>query len=395
MFKKPEKICENHDYCKLEMTEEGKNILEYIPGEKSVMIPFDIYTDLESILEKISGCENDPKKPSSTKINKYAASGYSLFSHGLFDKLKNNFDCYRGNNCMRNFSIDVREQAENIINYEKAEIVSLTEDERASYRKQKACYFCDKKFSTNDEDKKYHKIRDYCYYTGRYSGASHVMCSKKFKIPKEIPIVFHNGSKYDYHFIIKELAKEFKGQFECLGENAEKYITFSVSIVKELGDGNSIIYKIKFIDSFRFMSTLLSNLVNSLSDGMHDIKCKNCNSCLDYMKFDDNKLISRCFECKTNYNNDFNNELLNRFSSLHDFCNKDINKFMLLLRKGFYPCEYIDSWERFNETSLPDKEYFYSNLNMVNITDTDYRHAKNIFSKFNIKNLGEYHDLYV
>ena len=143
------------------------------------------------------------------------------------------------------------------------------------------------------------------------------------------------------------------------------------------------------------MSTLLSNLVYSLSDGMHDIKCKNCNSCLDYMKFDDNQLIARCFECKTNYNNDLNIELINRFSSLHDFCNKDINKFMLLLRKRFYPCEYIDSWERFNETSLPDKESFYSNLNTANITDIDYRHAKNIFSKFNIKNLGEYHDLYV
>ena len=143
------------------------------------------------------------------------------------------------------------------------------------------------------------------------------------------------------------------------------------------------------------MSTSLSNLLNSLSDGMHDIKCKNCNSCLNYMKFDDNKLIYRCFECKTNYNKDFNNEVINMFSSLYDFCNKYINKSMLLLRKGIYPYEYMDSWERFNETSLPDKEYFYSNLNMKNITDIDYRHAKNIFSKFNIKNLGEYLDLYV
>ena len=120
MFKKPEKICENHDYCKLEMTEEGKNILEYIPGEKSVMIPFDIYADSESILEKKGGCANDPEKSLSTKTNKYAASGYSLFSHCLFDKLKNNFDCYRRNNCMRNFSIVLREEAENLINYEKA-----------------------------------------------------------------------------------------------------------------------------------------------------------------------------------------------------------------------------------------------------------------------------------
>ena len=193
MLRKHKEICENHDYCKPEMPGEGKNILEYKPGEKSVMTPFVIYADLESILEKISGCENDTEKSSSAKINKHTASSYSLFSHCLFDKSKNKFDYYRGNNCMRNFSIDLREQAEKIINYEKAKIVSLTEDERASYRKQKTCYICDKKFSTNGEDKIYQKIRDYCYYTGRYRGAAHFMCSKKYTVPKEIPVVFHHG----------------------------------------------------------------------------------------------------------------------------------------------------------------------------------------------------------
>ena len=89
------------------------------------------------------------------------------------------------------------------------------------------------------------------------------------------------------------------------------------------------------------------------------------------MKFDANELIYRCFECKISYNKDFNNELMYRFSSLYDFCNKDINKYMILLRKRVYPYEYMDSWERFNETSLPDKEFFYSNLNMENITDID------------------------
>ena len=69
------------------------------------------------------------------------------------------------------------------------------------------------------------------------------------------------------------------------------------------------------------------------------------------MNFDDNKLIYRCFECKANYNKDFNNELINKFSSLYDFCNKDINNFMLLSRKGVCPYEYMDIWKRFNETS--------------------------------------------
>ena len=98
--------------------------------------------------------------------------------------------------------------------------------------------------------------------------------------------MFHNGSSYDYHFIIKELAKEFEGEFECLGENKEKYITFSVPIKKEITKKGKIIkisYKIKFIDSYRFMSTSLSKLIDNLSEGLHNDKCKYCKSYLDYV----------------------------------------------------------------------------------------------------------------
>ena len=118
--------------------------------------------------------------------------------------------------------------------------------------------------------------------------------------------MFHNASTYDYHFIIKELAEEFEGEFECLGVNIEKYITFSVPIKKETPkndrDGNDeikkISYKIKFIDSYRFVSTLLSNLVHNLSEGFHNDKCTNCKSCLDYMTTKDEQLIFRYFWCK-------------------------------------------------------------------------------------------------
>ena len=89
----------------------------------------------------------------------------------------------------------------------------------------------------------------------------------RYKVPKEIPAVFHNGSTYDYDFIIKELAKEFEGNFECLGENTEKYITFSVPIKKKIDDKDlEITYKIKFVDSYRFMSSSLSKLVDNLSE---------------------------------------------------------------------------------------------------------------------------------
>ena len=215
--------------------------------------------------------------------------------------------------------------------------------------------------------------------------------------------MFHNGSTYDSHFIIKELAEEFEREFECLGENTEKYITFSVPIKKETTkkgkNGNDkitkISYKIKFIYSYRFMSTSLSSLVNNLSEGVHNDKCTNCKSCLHYMTTKDEQLVFRCFSCKKNYEKDFNKELIQRFANRYELCNRDLNKFILLLRKGVYPYEYMDSWERFNETSLPNKEDFYSNLNMEDITEVDHRHAKRVLKSFNNKNLGDYHDLHV
>ena len=144
----------------------------------------------------------------------------------------------------------------------------------------------------------------------------------RYKIPKEIPVLFHNGSTYDYHFIIKELVKEFDGSFECLGENTEKYITFSVPIKKKIENKNiEITYKIKFIDSYRFMSMPLSKLIDNLSEGIHNNKCADCKSCLDYVRSTKNeKLI----------------------------------------------------------------------LKLI-----DYRHGNNVFKRFKLKNLGEYHDLFV
>ena len=129
----------------------------------------------------------------------------------------------------------------------------------------------------------------------------------RYKIPKEIPVVFHNGSTYDYHFIIKELVKESEGNFECLGENTEKYITFSAPIKKKIENKNiEITYKIKFIDSYRFMPTPLSKVADNLSEGRHNNTCVDCKSCLDYIKTKYEKLILKCFNCKQYYEKDFN-----------------------------------------------------------------------------------------
>ena len=108
---------------------------------------------------------------------------------------------------------------------------------------------------------------------------------------------------------------------------------------------------------------------------------------------EDNKLVFRCLECENNFDKEFNKELTKRFKSKYEFCNGDIHKFILLLRKGIYPCIYIHSWERFGKTLLPDKKAFYSSLNMYNVTDVDYRYKNNAFKNFELKYLGVYHDL--
>ena len=130
------------------------------------------------------------------------------------------------------------------------------------------------------------------------------------------------------------------------------------------------------------MSSLLWSLVYYLSDGFHYDQCINCKPYADYMITKDVQLIFRCFECKKNYQKDFNKDLINRFANTYGFCNKDINKFILLLTKRIYPNEYIHGWERFNETLLHDKEAFYSTLNMDGITNVDYRHAKKVYKIF-------------
>ena len=112
-------------------------------------------------------------------------------------------------------------------------------------------------------DKNHRKVMDHCHFTGKYRGATYSICNLKYSIPKETPVVFHNGSNYDYHFIIKELAKEFEGEFNCLRESAEKYKTFSDPITKVVRstDKNgkeitkNISYRLQFIDAARFMAS--------------------------------------------------------------------------------------------------------------------------------------------
>ena len=384
------KICENHKYCNIEMPSPNNNIIKYNQGDKSLELPFIIYTDLEYLLKKIDTCQNNPDLSSTTKINQHIPSGYSIYANCSFDKSNNQLSYYRGEDCMKRFCKDLKDHATKIIDFKKKTMIPLTKEKEDNYNKENICYICKKDFN-NDM-----KVRDHCHFTGKYRGAAHNTCNLRYKIPKYIPLIFHNGSTYDYHFIIKELAREFDGNFECLGENTEKYITFSVPIKKRIDNKNmDITFKIKFIDSFRFMATSLSKLVDNLTDNIHNDKCIKCKSNLCFVRAMNETVLFKCIDCEKEYEKEINKELVERFANTYKFCNNDINKFIMLLRKGAYPYEYMDGWDKFNEKIIPSKELFYSNLTLENISEVDYMHANNVFKTFEVKNLGEYHDLYV
>ena len=88
----------------------------------------------------------------------------------------------------------------------RLKMIPLTKIEKTRHNRQKICHICKKIFKTGDN-----KARDHCHYSRKYRGAAHNICNLRYKIPKEITVVFHNGSAYHYHFIIKELAEEFEG----------------------------------------------------------------------------------------------------------------------------------------------------------------------------------------
>ena len=156
--------------------------------------------------------------------------------------------------------------------------------------------------------------------------------------------------------------------------------TFSVPTKKELDNSKTITYKLKFIGGFRFMSASLSKFVDNLSE-IYQKECKaseerrNINSECNFIELENNKLNCKCKEFNKKSSKSIN-ESIEKFPNMDQFCNGDINKIVLLLRKIIYLYEHMDSWERFNETSILDEKAFYSELYSEDITDEGYTHYK-------------------
>ena len=339
--------CRDNEAVRKEMPNK-KPIVKYSDGQCQFKVPFMMYADFESILEPIQGASNNPNISLTRGVNIHMPSGWCIYSHFSYRKVTNPLAEYRGPDCIEKFCKHIIPEAKRLYNSFLGKPMSpLTKSHLKEYARATECHICFKPFS---EEKR--KVRDHCHYTGLYRGAAHSSCNLQYKIPNYIPVVFHNLAGYDAHLFIRELAKYTTGM-GVIAKNMEDYISFSIKVevdkyVDKEGNERTKEMELRFIDSIKFMSSSLDSLVNNLARG-----------------------------------------------GLWGFENYNCHKCKLLIQKGIYPYEYMDSWDKFEETSLPRIEKFYSNLNMSGVSDADYEHACSVWREFKIRNIGEYHDLYL
>ena len=216
-----------------------KKILKYNPGEKSLKAPFAIYLDLECLLKREQSRQNNNLEESYTEKKAKHERTFRLgtmFTRCSFNEKQNKLNYYRGKYCIEKLCKKLKERAMKIINYEKKEMIRLTKEENKSYKEQKTCHIYEEKFCVDKHDENYknkRKVKDHCQFTGKFRGAAHSKCNLIYKVPKDIPIIIHNAS-YDTQFIINQLAEEFKGELNCIGENMEKYITYLYQLRKNV-----------------------------------------------------------------------------------------------------------------------------------------------------------------
>ena len=216
----------------------------------------------------------------------------------------------------------------------------MTEDDKIDFDNATQCRICQKDFT--DKDK---KVRDHCHFSGKYRGASHQKCNALFRKPKFVPVKFHNLSGYDAHLFVKNLNTMGESDIDCIPNTEEKYISFSKSI---FDDEKKFKYKIRFMDSFRFLPASIDKLAGNLEP--------------------------------------------NQFKYTRDVFGGECD---ILQRKGVFPYDWFDSFEKLKETKLPPNEEFCSKLNVSEISDSDYEQAQKVWYHFGMKTFREYHDLYL
>ena len=322
----------------------------FLHSEKA---PFAVYADFESLIKPLDNCDPDPNKSYTKKYQKHEPISFSYYIlcsiDGVYKPVLRKYTQTKPEDAdaMDIFIKWLGEDVKDIANIEPKEMI-FTEEDIKHFNKASDCWICGEKLE-ND------RVRDHCHFTGRYRGPAHNKCNLKYRKPKNISVFFHNLSGYDSHLFIKKIGCSINKNenIKCIATNEEKYISFTKTIVtgqytNKKGKVKDKTFDIVFKDSLKFMSSSLEALVNNLP--------------------------------KDAFKN-----LLNYFTP---------KQTELLKQKGFYPYEYMDSEEKFNDTKLPPREAFYSKLSGKGITEKDYEHAGNVWISFKMKTFKEYHELY-
>ena len=345
----------------IRMPGEGSKI--YFKNHKKMLpAPFVIYADFEAITEKIDSCVPPDGKSYTSTYQSHKACGYG---YKLVCRYDNNYskpvEIYRGADAIDKFIVQMMNEVKDfkriVLEHFQKPLI-MTFGILRDFQNATKCHICEKIFKPEDDD----KVSDHCHITGKYRGAAHSKCNLEWAISAvnlKIPVVFHNLKGYDCHFIMQKLGKlinedvvydivKFRDENGDIQESKRSPKISVIASTFEKYMGFRLGNHLTFIDSFSFMSQSLDRLSSNLS---------------------------------------------NLFYTREAFPNDE--QFRLIKRKGVYPYDYMDSFQRFSEKSLPRREDFYSILNDSGISESDYSHAKEVWSTFKIRDLGEYHDLYL
>ena len=338
----------------VELPKEGSSI-SFNHIKKTMLIPFVIYADFESLVPKYETEKEFTENSSWTrKHQKHIACSYGYKVVCCYDdKYSRPYKRFRGENAAYKFLEAIIEEEKTINKYMrefKFNKIVMTSDDWSNYNNAKMCYVC--KGSFTEENK---KCRDHCHVTAKYRGAACNSCNLKLKLPSKIPVVFHFLKGYDSHLIMQEIGK-FKRELNVIPNNMEKYLMFSVGTEKLCYDFKAkkevmkVRHDLTFIDSFQFMSSSLENLVENLKDGGNFTHLK-------------------------------------KEFGIHS---------KLLTQKGIYPYSFMDNWDKFDVlTKDLKKEHFTNDLTGDEIKEKDFDFYKIVCDTLNVKTLGEYHDLYL
>lgn len=327
--------CGEINGCKVILpSKRGNNhLLKFKNHKNKERSPFIIYADFECLLKRVEQPEN-PKNTEIQQLHEAFSIGYYIKCS--FNDSQSSYNSYRGPKPAVWFTRELLRWSRELEGaYGNPAPMQLTPEEEASFQDAVTCHICEKVCAV--------KVRDHCHLTGRYRGVAHKKCNINYQDSRVIPVIFHNLSGYDSHIIIREIATGFEGSIDILPLNNERYISFTKHVK------NSLI-KFRFLDSFRFLTTSLDKLASYL---------------------DSFKIVRKEF----NYLSD--------------------DKFKLITRKGIFPYEYVDNLTKLDVLTLPDQDDFYSHLTDSSVSDVEYEHAQSVWREFNIRNLGEYSDLYL